>query len=196
MLRGERQHCPLPLIAKDGALVPVETRIWPGRWNGADCIYSLIKDLSAEQEAQQRLVQQLVAGERISNAELKVRCKDGTLLDGLFSGELIRSQGRAYLLSVMLDITARTRAEHQLRASEQRYRALSADLERQVQARTAEIRAASAALQASEEQYRMLFNSAADPIFIIDLQGRFLAVDDQACRHYGWSHAQCQHRPA
>ncbi|WP_170265807.1 sensor domain-containing protein [Thiohalocapsa marina] len=248
MLRGERQLCPLPLIAKDGALVPVETRVWPGRWNGTDCIYSLIKNLSAEQEAkqrferlfhhnpapmaltslperrfadvnqaflerlgyrreevlgqraadldlfpdrarQQRLVQQLIAGERISNEELKVRCKDGALLDGLFSGELIRSQGRAYLLTVMLDITERTRAEQKLRDSEQRYRALSADLERQVQARTAEIRAASAALQASEEQYRMLFNSAADPIFIIDLQGRFLAVNDQACRHYGWSHA-------
>lgn len=248
MIRGERQLCPLPLLTKSGALVPVETRVWAGRWNGADCIYSLIKDLSAEQEAKQRferlfqhnpalmaltslperrfadvnqsfldtlgyrreevvgqratdlslfidpvkqqhLMRRLLAEGRISNEELQVRRKDGVTLDGLFSGELIRSQGRDYLLTVMLDITDRTRAERALRESEQRYRALSADLERQVRARTAEIRAASAALLASEEQYRMLFNHAADPIMIIDLQGWFLKVNDQACRHYGWSHA-------
>nr|WP_170265620.1 PAS domain S-box protein [Thiohalocapsa marina] len=246
MLRAERQRCPLPLQARDGALVPVETRVWPGRWNGADCFFGIIKDLSVEQEAKQRferlfqlnpafmaltrlperrfedvnqafldtlgyqrqqvlgksaaalrlfpdstghqrLVRRLLAGERISDEALQVRRRDGEILDGLFYGEQISSQGQAYLLTVMIDITQRTRAERDLRASEQRYRRLSADLERQVQARTAEIRTANAALQASEAQYRMLFNNAADPMFIIDLHGRFLLVNDQACRHYGRS---------
>ncbi len=54
MLRGEREICPLPVQAKDGTLIPVETRVWTGRWNGLDCIFGVCKDLSSEQEAKQR----------------------------------------------------------------------------------------------------------------------------------------------
>ncbi len=54
MFRGERASCPLPLAAKDGSLVPVETRVWFGQWNGANCFFGISKNLSAEQEAQQR----------------------------------------------------------------------------------------------------------------------------------------------
>ncbi|MGV8058173.1 MAG: PAS domain S-box protein [Smithellaceae bacterium] len=51
---GERESCPLPLVTKNGTLIPVETRVWSGRWNGMDCIFCSSKDLSVEQEAQQR----------------------------------------------------------------------------------------------------------------------------------------------
>jgi len=54
MFRGERATCPLPLARKDGVLVPVETRVWLGRWNAEDCIFGISKNLTAEQEAQQR----------------------------------------------------------------------------------------------------------------------------------------------
>jgi PAS domain S-box-containing protein len=54
MFRGERNACPLPVQRKDGALVPVETRVSFGKWDGKDCIFGISKDLSAEQEAQQR----------------------------------------------------------------------------------------------------------------------------------------------
>ena len=57
MLRGERASCPLPLGTKAGGLYPVETRIWLGRWDGADCMFGVSKDLAAEQEAQQRFEQ-------------------------------------------------------------------------------------------------------------------------------------------
>jgi PAS domain S-box-containing protein len=170
MFRGERTTCPLPLGAKNGALVPVETRIWFGRWNGADCVFGVSKDLSSEQEAQQRferlfrnnpalmalstlperqfydvndafleklgyartdvidktateiglfpdpqrnsaIADKIRVDGRASDFELQVRRKDGSLLDGLFSGEVITSQGRQYLLTVMIDITARKQAE-------------------------------------------------------------------------------------
>ncbi len=174
MLRGKRDNCPLPLATKDGTLVPVDTRVWLGRWNGTDCVFGICKDLTAEREAQQRFErlfrnnpalmalttiperrfadvndaflnalgytreevigksarelalfsnaeQQAAAGDllkatgRLSNFELQVRRKDGAILDGLFSGEVISSQGRQYFLTVMIDITARTRAEAKLR---------------------------------------------------------------------------------
>ena len=54
MARGERDSCPLPLETKDGYRIPVETRVWPGRWNGANCIFGISKDISVELDARQR----------------------------------------------------------------------------------------------------------------------------------------------
>ena len=170
MFRGERKTCPLPLATKSGALLPAETRVWFGRWNGADCVFGLCKDLRAEQEAQQRferlfrhnpalmamstvperrffdvndaflktlgygkhqivgktaeelglfvhseslpgLAEELLAKGRIDGRELQVRHRTGAILDGLFSGELISSQGQQYFLTVMIDLTEHKRAE-------------------------------------------------------------------------------------
>ncbi len=55
--------------------------------------------------------QQVLTLERVNNLELQVRRKDGVRLDGLFSGEIVHSEGQRYFLSVMVDITARKRAE-------------------------------------------------------------------------------------
>lgn len=54
MLRNERDICPLPVLTKTGELVQVETRAWIGSWDDRESIYGFLKDLSAEQEAQQR----------------------------------------------------------------------------------------------------------------------------------------------
>ncbi len=61
MLRQERSSCPLPVQRKDGALVPVSTRVWPGQWGGQDCIYALIQELTAEQQERQ-LLERLFSG--------------------------------------------------------------------------------------------------------------------------------------
>ncbi|MFA7329487.1 MAG: PAS domain S-box protein [Candidatus Delongbacteria bacterium] len=173
MFRGERSSCPLPLSTRKGVLLPVETRIWAGKWNGVDCVFGVSKDLSVEEEGRQRferlfrsnpalmaltslperrftdvndaflaktgyrreevlgrtvaelglfvepesaapVAAQLRTEGRIADVELQVRCKDGSILDGLFSGELITSQGRQYNLTVMLDLTERKRAEAEL----------------------------------------------------------------------------------
>jgi PAS domain S-box-containing protein len=177
MLRGEQKNCPLPMIKKGGAILPVETRIWFGRWNGMDCIFGASVDLSAEQEAEQRferlfrkhpdlmaitsapdskffdvneafvktlgyskqevlgrtaaelglfphaeeqvaVAEKLLADGHMDHIELHVRRKDGVILDGLFSGEVISTQGRTYLLTVMIDITERKQAEEMRKAKE------------------------------------------------------------------------------
>lgn len=51
MLSGKRTDCPIPLQRKDGSLIPVETRIWFGEWNGKRSVFGISKDLSAQQEA-------------------------------------------------------------------------------------------------------------------------------------------------
>jgi len=170
MFKGERETCPLPLQHKDGALVPVETRAWIGKWSGADCIFGFCRDLAPEQKAlqkfsklfdcnptpmavsifpgmkfsdvnnawlntlgylrgevigrtneelglfvqpekQQEAAKQLIAYGCISNVELKIKCKDGTILDGLFSGDTFDSQGEKYLLTAMIDQTKINQAE-------------------------------------------------------------------------------------
>jgi PAS domain S-box-containing protein len=54
MLRGERDFCPLPIQSKDGMLIPVETRVSFGQWNGQNCVFGISKDLSAEMAALQK----------------------------------------------------------------------------------------------------------------------------------------------
>ncbi len=44
----------IPILKKDGTLIPVETRLSLGRWNGTDCVFGVIRDLTLEQEALQR----------------------------------------------------------------------------------------------------------------------------------------------
>jgi PAS domain S-box-containing protein len=75
-------------------------------------------------DRQQQATEGLTRTERIHDVELQVRCKSGELLDGLFSGEMIESQGQRYFLTVMIDQTAKKQAERSLRASENEYRRL------------------------------------------------------------------------
>lgn len=172
--RGERQTCTVPMIDKSGTVIPSETRAWRGKWNGEDCVFGITKDLTAEQEAQQRferlfrsnpallalssvpdrritdvndaflstlgysrqeivgktsdelglfvdrngkaqMESQLRKEGRFANLELRVRCKDGTIRHGIFSGEVIETPGRRHFLTVMIDISQRKRAEQELK---------------------------------------------------------------------------------
>lgn len=214
MFRGERNSCSLPLQRKDGALVPVETRVSFGKWNGVDCVFSISKDLTAEQEAQHRFERlfrnnpalmalstlpdrrfvdvndafletlgyaraevvgksagelglfpdakkqktvsdRLAAEGRIAGLELKVRAKDGSLRDGLFSGEVIASHGHQHFLTVMIDITDRKLAEE--------------------------------ALHVREERNRQILHSAMDGFWRLDAHMRLLEVNEAYCRMSGYN---------
>ncbi len=174
MIRGEREINSLPFARKDGSILPVETRIWLGQWNGADCVFGVSKNMSSEQEAQQRfevlfrnnpalmaltslpdrrfadvndaftkvlgysgsevigktadefglfapseehssIADNVSAYGRIADVEMQLRCKDGVILEGLMSGEIIVIQERQYYLTVMTDITGLKQAEAALR---------------------------------------------------------------------------------
>lgn len=196
MFRGERDSCPLPVQRRDGALIPVDTRVSFGKWDGMDCIFGVIKDLSAEQEAKQRFERlfrhnpalmalssmqerrfvdvndaflrklgyeqaevlgktsselglfknvkkqkevsdRLAAAGRLIDYEMKVRCKNGTFLDGLFSGDVVISQDKQYFLTVMIDITERKSAEKKLVALNQDFQIAKEKAEESDQLKTA-----------------------------------------------------------
>lgn len=170
MLRGERDVCSIPLCAKDGTQIPVETHVWNGMWGGSSCVFGICKILTIDEEARLLLdgtfrhnpnpmavtaldsgqfldaneafsevtgysredvlgkrstdlglyadpveagqaIGRMKAEGRLENVELSIRRKDGTLREGMFSGEVIRHENRAYVLTVMVDITARKQAE-------------------------------------------------------------------------------------
>jgi PAS domain S-box-containing protein len=67
--------------------------------------------LFPDREEQAALAAELRGTGRLEDKRLRVRTKDGRLIDGIFSGELIRSQGKTYFLTVMADDTERLRAE-------------------------------------------------------------------------------------
>ncbi len=188
IFRGERSVCPLPLARQDGSLVPVETHAWLGRWNDTDCVFSIIKNLSTQQEAQQRFerlfrnnpalmalsthpewrfsdvnnaflvtsgysreevigktttelglfiqperhggaLEQLLAKGHVADVEMQIRCKDGSVRDGLFWGEVISSQGRKDFLTVMIDVTDRKQAERALARQAQELARSNAELD-------------------------------------------------------------------
>ncbi len=175
-LKGEIAGCSLSVKSKSKVLIPAEMRVWIGRWNNVDCIFGFLKDLSIEQEAQQRFehlfrnnpalmalstisdqkfvdvnnaflkrlgytreeiigkstaelgifpfpdqhteaAARLAAKGSILNLELQVRHKNGEILDGIFSGEVIRSRGQSYFLTVMIDISKRKNIEAKLNDS-------------------------------------------------------------------------------
>ena len=54
MLAGEAQFCPVPLLRTDGGLIPVETRVVMGRWNGAPALFGVSRDLSAIKASEEK----------------------------------------------------------------------------------------------------------------------------------------------
>ncbi len=74
-------------------------------------------NLFVHPEQQMEAAGQLRQYGRIRDLVLQVRRKDGEILDGLFSGEVISSQGKNYFLTVMIDMTGLNRAEAELRAA-------------------------------------------------------------------------------
>ncbi|TAJ44938.1 PAS domain S-box protein [Methanofollis fontis] len=55
MLDGRRDVCPIPLLKKDGGLIPVETRVTPGRWDGKKGLFGLSRDITEREKAKEQL---------------------------------------------------------------------------------------------------------------------------------------------
>ena len=87
-----------------------------------------------------------------------------------------------------VELAAKLRVMLRLRAAEQALRRERDHLEEMVLERTK-------ALRDAEYRYRTLFQSAADAIFINDLEGRLLEVNDEACRLWAIPGTNCCNLP-
>ncbi|MEI7885365.1 MAG: PAS domain S-box protein [Clostridia bacterium] len=180
MFAGKRSSCPLPLGRKDKSYLPVETRVWFGKWDGMDCIFGISKDLTLQQaafdkfqkifdnnpalmavtnlldkkftdvnstflnnlgytkeevigktsteiglfienEKQGEALNVLLQEGKLINFELQAKKKDGGIIDGLFSGEIIDNQLEQSYLTVMNDITEIRKIERDLVKTEENF---------------------------------------------------------------------------
>ncbi len=55
MLAGKEGFCPVPLITADGSLIPVETRVVQGIWNGEPALFGLSRDVTERNSIHQAL---------------------------------------------------------------------------------------------------------------------------------------------
>jgi PAS domain S-box-containing protein len=55
MLTGKSIFCPVPLIAKDGTLIPVETRVMLGKWDEGNALYGISRDITERRKAENEL---------------------------------------------------------------------------------------------------------------------------------------------
>ncbi|MCX6054346.1 MAG: PAS domain S-box protein, partial [Chloroflexi bacterium] len=76
---------------------------------------------------QDEAARRLQADGKFRDLQFQLRCKDGALKEGLFSGEIVSIQGRPFFLTAMIDITDRIMTEKKLSSSENRFRSLFED---------------------------------------------------------------------
>ena len=55
MLEGKVDYCPVPLVTKSGKLIPVETKVIMGEWDGKKALFGVSRDVSWRQQAENEL---------------------------------------------------------------------------------------------------------------------------------------------
>ncbi|NTV47246.1 MAG: PAS domain S-box protein, partial [Chlorobiales bacterium] len=79
MLVGEEDTCMIPLEAKDGTHIPVETKVWRGKWDGQDAVFGISRDVTARKQFEAALQE--------SKDELASVLDNSPIPIGTFDGE-------------------------------------------------------------------------------------------------------------
>jgi len=81
-------------------------------------------NLFVHQDKRKKAVEKLMKQGHIENCEMKFRSKNGKIIDGLFSAEIINHHKETYLIAIITDITSRKLAEKAQRENEYKYRSI------------------------------------------------------------------------
>ena len=221
LFKGKLDRCLIPFMAKDGTQIPVDTRVWLGKWNKVQCIFSVSKDISKEQEALQKF-EQLFRNNPVIMAltllpELRFADVNNAFLEilGYSREELI---GKTWHDIEILDREAIDCLEKTLREKK-----LVSNVEMKMRSRAGDIRfglfsiryikikgqdsaltvikditnlkIAEAHLKASEERLRSITNSVQDAIIMIDSDGKVSFWNPAATHIFGYDSKEAMNRP-
>ncbi|MFM8321220.1 MAG: PAS domain S-box protein, partial [Chloroflexota bacterium] len=213
ILRGERSSCPLPLQRKDGSLAPAEVRARLGRWNGRPAVFGMIQDLTAEREAQHRFESlfrnnpALMTVNNISDGRYldvnqaflevtgyppeevlgKTIAEVGILADlDRFAEASRRLIGAGRLANFEMQIRCKNGTRRDGLFWGERLTGQLGDYLLIFMIDITERNQAQAALRASEETYRSLFDASNDAIFLLDLDSTYLALNPRAVELLGY----------
>jgi PAS domain S-box-containing protein len=126
-------------------------------------------------------IQQLLSTQGyVHNYEMQLKRTNGTSFWVSASVHPLQLGGEPTLLTTLYDISDRKQAEAAVRQSEERLRLQAQELELRVEQRTAELKQA-------EEKYRSIFENAAEGIFQVSLDGRFLSANPALAEIYGYA---------
>jgi diguanylate cyclase (GGDEF)-like protein/PAS domain S-box-containing protein len=87
-----------------------------------EAIGKTVQELAVFVDDHQRpeVAEQMLRLGSVKNVEIKIRCKDGSVLDGLLSGVTIENQGEMYFLTFMADITEQVALRNSLASQSKR----------------------------------------------------------------------------
>jgi PAS domain S-box-containing protein len=144
-------------------------------------------------EERSRLLKDLEVSPSFQDREFKVHHTDGSIGWVSLSARIYPDQG--YLEGACADISQRKHAEEALQQAHD-------DLERQVEKRTSELRAANEQLreevetrQQAERKFRDLLESAPDAMLITAPDGRMLLMNRQVSRVFGYTRNELTDQP-
>ncbi|MFH0822083.1 MAG: PAS domain S-box protein [Pseudomonadota bacterium] len=132
-----------------------------------------VRDFYSSKEDYQRvlgLFKDSIGSGVLLETEARFVRRDGSCFLGELRIAPIRvPSGKRGLISAIMDISARVRAEEELRAGEEKYRHLYEESKRQ------------------HELYRSLLDSSADAVVVYDMEGYAKYVNEAFTRTFGWT---------
>ncbi|MCK4566711.1 MAG: PAS domain S-box protein, partial [Candidatus Thorarchaeota archaeon] len=98
ILEGKMVVSSIPLQAKDGHLIPVETKFFAGRWSGEDAVYGVSRDVTTHREIEKAL------REREEQLELALLSSNLGIFDwNILTGEMRRNERWAEIFGFTIE---------------------------------------------------------------------------------------------
>ena len=208
MLAGTKNFCPVPVLSKSGLEIQVETRVYPGVWNGEPALFGVVKDVTEIKQSEEKFSKAFQSG---SNLMAISTIKTGTYIDvndmflrvlGFTRDEIIGKTSQE--LNLFEDLHQREMVKSTIKEN-----GFAKDVEVKIRTKTGEMliglfsatyihigeepcwlttmsditerKQAEKALERSESLLRSVMDTTSDVIFVKDRHCRFVYINPAGC---------------
>ena len=123
----------------------------------------------------------------VRDLAIEVRTKSGTILQTLFSSEIMKIGKQQCLISAFMDISELKRIEQELRSYQKKLEELVEERTLKLQHEIESRKRTELSLRESEEKYRLIAENATDVIWTTDNTGRFTYISPSIQRLSGYT---------